>query len=90
MLIYHQHDHPRSLSITFASPAPTLHNTLIKPPPTSAGRAQTSLEKPQVSLKQDRPDAPDSSSTYHWPKPAPPMPRPPPNTTLFPPLPRQV
>ncbi|GIY66272.1 hypothetical protein CEXT_757161 [Caerostris extrusa] len=24
---------------------------------------QTSLKKPQVSLKQDRPDAPDSSST---------------------------
>ncbi|GIY24531.1 hypothetical protein CDAR_276751 [Caerostris darwini] len=40
-------------------------NTLIKPPPTSAGRAQTSLEKPQVSLKQDRPDAPDRSTTCH-------------------------
>ncbi|GIX86995.1 hypothetical protein CDAR_30161 [Caerostris darwini] len=82
MLTHHQHAHPRNLSITFASAAPKLHNTLIKPPPTSAGRAQTCLEKPQVSLKQDRPDAPDSSSTCHSPKPAPPVPSPPPTPTL--------
>ncbi|GIY66269.1 hypothetical protein CEXT_757141 [Caerostris extrusa] len=92
MLICHQHDHPPFLSITFASPANKLHNTLSKPPSTSAD-VRRHLRKPQVSLKQDGPDAPDSSSTCHWPKPAPPVPRPPftqPSPPHFQSLPAQV